>query len=207
MALVKWSDNKCVTLASNFVGAEPTSEVGRYDKKKKERIQVPRLAIVGVYNTNMGGVDLLDMMCTLYKTHLKSKRWYMFLFYHTVTIAMVNAWFVYKRHAKSLGVVKTLPLRQFQSMASDGLLKCRKVPRGRPSLDDVTPPAKKKRKVIPRPIDDSRYDNVAHWPLPAEKRNRCRLCVGGYTQTKCSKCRVHLCLKSTKNCFVAFHHK
>ena len=45
MALMKWSDNKCVTFISSFVGAEPVSDVRGYDKKKKEHIQVPRPAI------------------------------------------------------------------------------------------------------------------------------------------------------------------
>ena len=35
MSLVKWSDNKCVTIISSFVGAEPVSDVRRYDKKKE----------------------------------------------------------------------------------------------------------------------------------------------------------------------------
>ena len=68
--LRRWAyTTKCVTLISNFVGAEPVSDVRRYNKKQ-EHIQLPRPAIADVYNRNMGGIDLLDTS-TLYKAHLK----------------------------------------------------------------------------------------------------------------------------------------
>ena len=82
---------------------------------------------------------------------------------------MVNAWFLYKLDAKTIGVVKTYPPRHFQAMESEGLLKCQKVSCGCSSIADLTTPAKKKRKAAPRPLDDSRYDNVAHWSLPTER--------------------------------------
>ena len=94
ISLVRWLDNKCVTVVSSYLGAESHDAVCRYDRKQKKHITVERPSVIGVYNKSMGGVDLLDMMCSLYKYQLKSKRWYLYIFYHTLTIALVNAWFV-----------------------------------------------------------------------------------------------------------------
>ena len=153
----------------------------------------------------MGGVDLLDMMCTLYKRQLKSKRWYLYIFYHTLTIAVVNAWFLYRRDCKHLAIAKSFPLKQFQGMVAAALVKKDKVSRGRPS--GLTPPQAKKQRVMPGPVNDVRYDNTNHFPMIQKKRNRCRLCTKGYTSWRCSKCLVHLCLVPDRNCFLSYHKK
>ena len=93
IVLVRWFDNKSVTFISSYVGLEPTSQVQCYTKhiipphqqaSHYQRIQCQYL----------GGVDLLDIMCSLYKRLLKSKRWYLYIFFHTLTITVVNSWFV-----------------------------------------------------------------------------------------------------------------
>ena len=38
----------------------------------------------------MGGIDKLDMMCSLYKPTLRSKRWYIYLWLHSLTIFVIN---------------------------------------------------------------------------------------------------------------------
>ena len=147
----------------------------------------------------MGGVDLLDMMCSLYKYQLKSKMWYLYIFYHSLTIALVNAWFVYKRDCKELRGKKILPLRKFQAHVATALCKSGKTSRGRPSSH-----APKKRKVHTniRPIDDVRFD---HFPAYESKSQRCKNCPHGFAFVKCAKCQVHLCLDKTRNCFGNYH--
>lgn len=95
---VRWYDNRVVNLLSSYVGTEPTTVAKRWDRKKKVHVEVPMPAIVQVYNKFMGGIDLLDMMTSMYKYCLKSRRWYLYVFWHTVTIALVNAWLLYRRH-------------------------------------------------------------------------------------------------------------
>lgn len=73
---IKWYDNKPVTLLSTFVGVDPTDSVRRWDKAKKEHVQVYRPSIVKEYNKFMGGVDLHDSLTALYKYPVRSKRWY-----------------------------------------------------------------------------------------------------------------------------------
>ncbi|KAJ8351852.1 hypothetical protein SKAU_G00233280 [Synaphobranchus kaupii] len=55
--VVKWYDNRSVTLLSDYIGASPVTEVERWDQKVITKVPCP--AVVKEYNKNMGGVDLL----------------------------------------------------------------------------------------------------------------------------------------------------
>ncbi|XP_050302041.1 piggyBac transposable element-derived protein 2-like [Anthonomus grandis grandis] len=68
IAVVKWADTKCVTLASSYVSHTPTFQVKRYSKEEKKKVDVVCPQIKKQYNTHMGGVDLADMLIALYKT-------------------------------------------------------------------------------------------------------------------------------------------
>ncbi|KAK6172618.1 hypothetical protein SNE40_016236 [Patella caerulea] len=211
IALTKWKETKTVTMVSTYLTAEPVSKVTRYDKSRKVHVEVDRPNVVEVYNKKMGGVDLLDMMCSLYKRQIKGKRWYMYIFYHTLTIAMVNAWFLYKRDCVINGVRKPMPLKLFQSSVAEVFLKKdRPVSArvGRPLSMLQSPPATKKGHYTPAPPTEVRLDKVDHFPVAHQKRNRCRHCGNGYTQWKCRKCDVFLCLTpgaQPRNCFLTYH--
>ena len=117
LCLVRWLDNKAVTLLSTYLGSLPTTKIKRYDRSQNKRVDVGRPCVVGAYNANMGGIDLFDMMCTLYKRQIKS-RWYLYIFYHSLTMVMANAWFLYRREAKSLRNNKPLQMKEFQIQAA-----------------------------------------------------------------------------------------
>ncbi|KAJ4432604.1 hypothetical protein ANN_21227, partial [Periplaneta americana] len=51
---VKWFDNRCVTLLSNFVGAEPVRKVKRYDRRQRKYTEVSCPNSVVTYNKFMG---------------------------------------------------------------------------------------------------------------------------------------------------------
>lgn len=201
MVAVKWFDNRTVTLLSNCTGIDPVVTVKRWDKKSHKHIPVECPAIIPQYNRSMGGVDLLDKMCFSYRFSLRSKRWYMYLFWHTVKIAAVNAWFLYKRHVHQRGH-RSMPLREFLAELATALVLFRKRPPGRPSIE-LPPPAKKQSTMAtPR---DVRLDAKEHWPIWNTRRNRCKACAGGYTFISCSKRKVSFCINKDRNCFVAFH--
>uniref|UniRef100_A0A8C3A2I5 PiggyBac transposable element-derived protein domain-containing protein n=1 Tax=Cyclopterus lumpus TaxID=8103 RepID=A0A8C3A2I5_CYCLU len=80
--VVKWYDNRSVTILSDYTGAHPVTEVQRWDRKKKMLLKVPRPAVVKIYNKNMGGVDLLDSLIALYRTKIRLKKWYRRLVFH-----------------------------------------------------------------------------------------------------------------------------
>uniref|UniRef100_A0A1S4KQE1 PiggyBac transposable element-derived protein domain-containing protein n=2 Tax=Ixodes scapularis TaxID=6945 RepID=A0A1S4KQE1_IXOSC len=92
IAVVRSYDNRALTLVSNYASTEPVGTVQRWDKKEKKFIQAPLPWIVRTYNHFMGGVDLLNYLIEFYKFPIKSRRWYLHLFYHTLMIATVSAW-------------------------------------------------------------------------------------------------------------------
>ncbi|KAL3201446.1 hypothetical protein MRX96_012492 [Rhipicephalus microplus] len=97
MAAAKWHDNRTVTLLSNCIGADSLTSVKRWDSKEKKHIFFDCPAIIPSYNRSMGGVDLLDKMGFYYRFSNRSKRWYIYFFWHTLKISAVNAWFMHKR--------------------------------------------------------------------------------------------------------------
>ncbi|CAG4969354.1 unnamed protein product [Parnassius apollo] len=91
LAIVRWNDNKAVTLISSYVGAEPVEKIKRYCKDSKNKVDVDCPQIVKDYNKHMGGVDLADMLISLYKTPFKTRRWYIGIFAQILDICINNA--------------------------------------------------------------------------------------------------------------------
>ena len=202
---LRWYDNKAVDVVSSYVGVEPAGEVRRWDKKSKQYIDIQRPNIIATYNMFMGGVDLLDSLTSLYKQTMKSKRWYMYIFWHTVMITCVNAWLWYKRHCVLLKE-KPMKLCTFISGIAGGLIEF-KAKVGRPSLSPSPMPKQAVVKSQKRPSEDSRGDCVDHFPVWDTKRQRCKFsgCDNGFSYVKCLKCNVHLCLNKERNCYTAYH--
>nr|CAD7441828.1 unnamed protein product [Timema bartmani] len=124
VVLKKWYDNRAVTLASNFVGIGETDNCRRWDKTQKEYINVPRPEVVQLYNKNMGGVDTLDFLISLYRIYIKSRKWPLRMFAHAVDLALVNSWLEYKQQALSLGIDKRkmMDLLMFRHEVAEGLI-------------------------------------------------------------------------------------
>ena len=71
--------------------------------------------IVQFYNKNMGGVDKLDMMYSFYKPNLKCHRWCIYIWAHTLLIALSNTWFLYCQDLKIICPSKKfMPLKIFK---------------------------------------------------------------------------------------------
>jgi hypothetical protein len=162
----------------------------------------------------MGGIDLLNMCSNLYKYHMRSCRWYIYLWWHSIVMTLVNAWMLYRRYHKEIGTdsKQILPLRKFQSACAQALTTAgrgKARARGRPSLAEAAalaeqPPPRKRPAV--KIAEDVRKDNFDHFPFWDNSRQRCKLCPSGvFSFVKCGKCNVHLCLNKTRNCFLAYH--
>ena len=163
----------------------------------------------------MGGVDLADMLIALYRTTIKSKRWYLKVLFHCVDIAKINAWLLYRRHCDQQRIPKKsqMSLLKFMSSIALALTKSgtietpRSVGRPRSSGDD-NPQSVKKRKVSTAvPIGDIRHDNIAHWPEFRPTKNKCPHCKVGTGRVCCKKCNLCFCLNNSRNCFFDFHQK
>lgn len=210
IAITRWMDNRTVTLASNFIAIEDEDSVRRWNKAEKCYADVKRPAVIKAYNRSMGGVDKVDFLISLYRTTIRSRKWTLRMTFHFMNLAVVNAWLEYRRDADKENLPKQLDLLDFTLRVIEGLSAAGSKPvatkRGRPSLSPLQV-LKHPRMAENRPIQDVRFDQLGHFPLHDETRERrCKMegCTGR-TRLMCEKCKVHLCITKSRNCFRAFH--
>ena len=67
MVAVVWKDNKGVCLVSNIHEVEPTVQVKRWSRLEHKYTHVTMPALIDNYNSNMGGVDMIDKMVAAYR--------------------------------------------------------------------------------------------------------------------------------------------
>lgn len=91
-----------MTLISKYLDIEPVETIRHWDTE--ERIEMTCPSIVGSYKSFMGGIDLHSYLVSPYKYSINSQRWYFYIFYHTIMIAVVNAWNLYRRHCKQVSL-------------------------------------------------------------------------------------------------------
>ena len=128
ISVVKWYNNRAVTLASTFLLDNPKDLVKRWSKKKSTFIDASRPEIVKFYNKSMGRVDKHNFLMSLYRTAIKSRKWTLHVIFHylnhlsgcccmwkaafapsylgaaaeAVNMAIINSWLEYKRDASCL---------------------------------------------------------------------------------------------------------
>ncbi|XP_076035781.1 uncharacterized protein LOC143021875 [Oratosquilla oratoria] len=166
----------------------------------------------------MGGIDKSDMLVHLYKTPIKSKRWYLRMFAYTIDVSLTNAWVMYKRDCKALAVKDSLSLKHFRIQVFRGAScqkpqsKCSQKHSESPALNttaDVPAPVRGHRNHIP---DNSvRFDlTLFHAPVYSN-RQTCKYCSRkGHilrSNVVCQVCKVHLCLNADRNCFIMYHQQ
>ncbi|CAK1593994.1 unnamed protein product [Parnassius mnemosyne] len=208
IAVVKWFDNKCVTAASTFVDEYPTQTVVRYKKEEGRKVPVTCPNIIKEYNTNMGGVDLADMLVALYRTPFRDHRWYLPIFSQMLDICINNSWLLYRRDRNArIDTKKRKSLKNFRMEIYESLRRYE-----RNDMSDIRGPGMKSTKTIQkpaaeRPPDAVRYDQVAHYPTIITSRGRCMYYTKGLTNFFCQKCKLRLCLLPERNCFIEYHIK
>ena len=178
--VVRWNDNRVVTVATNCEPLEPLVTASRYVKKQGGRVNVEMPGPLHSYNTHMGGVDLFDQCVAGYRSTIRSKKWWWPLFQWGVDAARTNAWFLSQRHVKG----QQLPfLRELTYV----LIKKNTVPR--------PPSTFAGRHQTP---EDLRYDGLHHWPAELESRfHRCKVC-NSRTNMSCEKCAIPIHPKCMK---------
>lgn len=213
---MKWLDGGTVQLVSSIYGDEPLHKVTRYCSEQKKKIEISQPNIVKVYNKNMGGVDKIDYLLSLYRISIRSRKWTLKVFDHFIDMAICNSWLEYKRDLFSIdpNTQKHMDLLEFRQDVADGLIalsnknECSRK-RGRPkaALSEERV-AKSRRTNETAPAVSIRYDGNQHWPEHTEEKSRCKIYgCSGYTRFKCSKCNIHLCLPNgTRDCFKDYHY-
>ena len=163
---IKWFDNRGVSLLSTYESVNPVVHISRFDRKAKERVNVPCPSIVSTYNKFMGGVDLLDSLLSLYRIHIRSKKWHHKLFFHFLDVIVVQSWLMYCRSIT--GNERKLKLREFKIILANSLMRAGKstsTKRGRPSLYDVEKQLQAKKRRGPAalvPTKAIRLDGLDH---------------------------------------------
>jgi hypothetical protein len=79
-------DNNAVHIASNYVGVEQFGSAERWSKNKNEKVKVQCPQLIAQYNKGMGGVDLADMLKALYRISMKTRKWYLKIFWHLIVL-------------------------------------------------------------------------------------------------------------------------
>ena len=186
IAVVRWMDNSAVQLSSTHVAVETMASVKRWDRKQRKYITASCPAIVKEYNTHMGGVDLFDMLMSMYRVDHKSTKWYRRIFFWVINVSIVNGWLLYRRHSSQrlVPVKEQLDLIEFTTVVSQSLIFRNKLhsyfsrKRGRQSVynvhTDTGPRDKsncpKKRSATLHTSEETHYDTVGHYPTHAEPK-------------------------------------
>ena len=76
-----------------------------------ERTEVPCPLAVTQYAKNMGGVDRSDQYGSYYKIGRTSRRWYIYLYWHIMDLAIVNAYLMWKANQTDEKVMDQLAWR------------------------------------------------------------------------------------------------
>ena len=90
IAVVKWLDNSIFHLVSYCINVEMIGTIDGWCNKSQVGKAVPCPKIVSIYNKSMGGMDLADMLITLYRREVKTCHWYITVFWHFVGVAKAN---------------------------------------------------------------------------------------------------------------------
>ncbi|XP_049816661.1 piggyBac transposable element-derived protein 2-like [Schistocerca nitens] len=187
--VLKWSDNKPVCVATNYSTITPLSSTKRYSQAKKKEISVTMPHLTEEYNAHMGGVDLLDKEISLYRTRIRSKKWWCPLFTHMIDICVVNTWRAYQI-ANSNEKLSLLDVRQeivkFYLSKKTVSEPKRRGPQGSKLMGG-------------RVNTDLRLDPGNHFIVPSKTQKRCAYCKKKTTKI-CDRCNVGVHDK----CFASF---
>ena len=161
---IKWYDNRGVTFLTSFASANPLHTVRRWDRSTKEYKEIKRPSVVLLYNKFMGGVDLLDSLIALYRTKIRSKKWYHRFIFHFNDLIIVQAWLLYRRDCKGIGVPtkEQMALCGFKLQIAECLSLQTAKPetrkRGRPSVETELDVKRRRGGALPLPAKAIRID-------------------------------------------------
>lgn len=206
VALIRWYDRKAVNFVCTYSPVDPEGKCKRWSAADKKSIEIKCPNVVKEYNAFMGGVDLADMLIELYRVDIRSVKWYTRIIYWCLSVAVVNAWLLYRRHQQQKNLKFHFSLANFQSQIAAALLKAGQFKSKKRNSQETSSKAPKRKLFAVRPVDDVRYDGYQHWPEYSAK-GRCKFCPNGFTQVTCTKCKINLCMTPAKNCFLNFHTK
>lgn len=128
--------------------------------------------------------------------------------YHFIDVALANSFILRKKVTDN----PKLPLYEYKLAVATALMYAENLSApGRADIPYLDVAAERAANGDPvggaDPTDAVRTDGHNHWPeFAASKPRRCKLQGCKVSSTVwCTKCKVYLCLKGRKNCFVEYH--
>lgn len=213
VCVVKWFDKKPVMLCSSKLGIEPHDKCKRWSKKDRKYVEIPRPLIVKEYNTNMGGIDLIDSMISYYRIKSRTKKWTVKTILHFFDLSIVNAWILMREDNKCIKGKKMMQFLDFKVLIAEQLL--RESERNYSSDEEnvcpnTSPPSTRKRKrsdlSTESPTNSKR--KIQHLPKMMDIKNAMR-CKNKFcskkTKVMCIRCNLYFCLTTKNNCFAEAH--
>lgn len=186
ITLVKWHDNSQVTLATNINDENLCLSKGsckRWSRKDKSKVSIEQPTLVDMYNQGMGGVDLFDKMRGLYRTRIRSKKWYWPFVRFCLNGSVVNMWILYRYTNPTIGLFEFIRQIVIAILTSPEYL--------------AGPKPKCSRSVL----IEVKYDKIDHLIDSQVTQRRCAYC-GKCTKFHCTKCNVGL---HPASCFKSYH--
>lgn len=86
VTLLRWFENSLVQMVSNFV----TQQARRWSKKEHRFINVERPVMAVENNNHVRGVDLCDMLLSMYQICHRSTKYYTHIIFYCAGVAVVN---------------------------------------------------------------------------------------------------------------------
>ncbi|KAJ4425573.1 hypothetical protein ANN_27768 [Periplaneta americana] len=125
IGIVRWNDNKVVTVVTSFESLDPKGEVQRRTKGSITNIAIPHC--ISSHNKYKNRVDLFDNLMAEYQIWIHGKKWYFPLFTNVLNTMVVASWKLYT--TADLG---THDLLMFRRQLATFFLKSSVTPKPRP---------------------------------------------------------------------------
>ena len=185
ISVVKWKDNKVVSVAPNKLRSESLKKAKRWNRIQKKYVEVDLPHSINIYNQHMNGVDMFDQQVAAYRCRIRSKKRWWPLFAWTVDAQVVNGWKLFRNYDKKISLLDFARQLVISTLSNYGK------PRARPGL-------------VPMAVANTvRYNTQHHWTYKDKSHfNRCRQC-GGRTIYFCSVCNIPV----HPECMNEFHTK
>ena len=194
-----WMDRRVVTVMSTSTQPSATGTVAR-KQRDGSTIHLPCPQAIISYNEFMGGVDRGDQLRSYYSCRTKSRKFYKYIFYFLLDVAITNAFVLYKGYAANPkhGTILDFRVQLAKELIGD---YCSRRKAGRQG-SHLRPLPLRHFPVKPSPsLEDSSRRN----------RKRCVRCLehGKRTDTSwyCQECAVPLCHTGdpASDCFLLWH--
>ena len=198
LVFTKWHDKRDVSVISSNVSPDTPDVVIR-----RHNQQVSKPAVIGLYNENMGGVDLADQFRKYYSVGRSSRKWYKYLFWFSIDVSICNAFILQNHFLTGAGRAK-LKQVDFRTRLAKQLI-------GGFSSSVSAAQSLKRKKIQTLSLGEENAGKHFIDKIKGRKRQCVRCKRVGIktpsgrpveTSTECVQCGVALC---KVNCFAIFH--